>query len=187
MFVLTSSWAPKDSQLALSTKFVPLLHTILEEGNTTRGLETQYTVGDKIDSNAWKDLEPLSITRPDGVTDTVPEGQGYGQTHEPGLYTVKANGSFEWTFAVNMSSREGRTQPLPVETFEGLGILTKRPEQGSADRVEEEASREASTRLLKAREIEGQQQYWKWALCAVLLLLAGETYLSGRTLRRQIG
>ena len=93
MFVLTSSWAPKDSQLALSTKFVPLLHTILEEGNTTRGLETQYTVGDKIDSNAWKDLKSLSITRPDGVTDTVPEGQGYGQTHEPGLYTVKANGS----------------------------------------------------------------------------------------------
>jgi len=185
MFVLTSSWAPKDSQLALSTKFVPLLHTILEEGNTTRGLETQYSVGDKIDSNAWKALKSLSVTRPDGVTDTVLEGQGYSQTHEPGLYTVKADGLFEWTFAVNMSSQEGRTQPLPVETFEGLGILTKRPEQSFADRVKEEASREASTRLLKAREIEGQQQYWKWALCAVLLLLTGETYLAGRTLRRQ--
>ena len=56
MFVLTSSWAPKGQSTGPFHQICSAPHH-LEEGNTTRGLETQYNVGDKIDSNAWKDLK----------------------------------------------------------------------------------------------------------------------------------
>ena len=34
-------------------------------------------------------------------------------------------------------------------------------------------------------ELEGQQKPWRWLLLAVLLILMGETWLAGRTARRQ--
>ncbi len=48
VLILTSGWQPEDSQLALSTKFVPLLYAMLEQSGAPAPLPTQYHVGDII-------------------------------------------------------------------------------------------------------------------------------------------
>jgi len=48
LLVMTCGWHPSDSQLALSSKFVPLLYSILEYGGVRAGQQSQYFVGDHI-------------------------------------------------------------------------------------------------------------------------------------------
>lgn len=46
--VLLSGWQPRDSQLALSSKFVPLLFGMIGEAGVTLEQSTQFTVGDTL-------------------------------------------------------------------------------------------------------------------------------------------
>ena len=48
VMVLASSWRPVDSQLALSTKFVPLLMALLDRPAEASAAQTQFVVGDQI-------------------------------------------------------------------------------------------------------------------------------------------
>src|SRR5260221_12580748 len=48
IFILASGWQPDDSQLAVSTKFVPLLYSILQESGATAPAPLQYMVGDSV-------------------------------------------------------------------------------------------------------------------------------------------
>ena len=48
LLVWTSGWHPSDSDLALSSKFVPLLYSILEYGGTLAETTSQYFVGDAV-------------------------------------------------------------------------------------------------------------------------------------------
>ncbi|HKQ40128.1 MAG TPA: BatA domain-containing protein, partial [Verrucomicrobiae bacterium] len=45
ILILTSGWHPADSQLALSSKFVPLLYSLLEYSSNERPLHLQFEVG----------------------------------------------------------------------------------------------------------------------------------------------
>src|SRR5262249_31499148 len=45
VFVLTSGWHPADSQLALSSKFVPFLSSLLDLSGGVKAQLAQYTVG----------------------------------------------------------------------------------------------------------------------------------------------
>ncbi len=46
--ILLSGWQPKDSQLALSSKFVPLLYGMLEEAGVSLEQPAQFLVGDSL-------------------------------------------------------------------------------------------------------------------------------------------
>ena len=50
VLILTSGWHPTDSQLALSSKFVPLLYSLLEYSSTERALPLQFEVGQPLPS-----------------------------------------------------------------------------------------------------------------------------------------
>ena len=49
LIVMTSSWRPFDSQLALSTKFIPLLYSVLQPVLETKTQSRQFFVGDQIE------------------------------------------------------------------------------------------------------------------------------------------
>ena len=62
VLVMGSTWIPSDSQLALSTKFIPLLFGMLEQSANVRSISHQYTIGD-------------SVSLPPGVEEVViPDG-----------------------------------------------------------------------------------------------------------------
>jgi len=63
--VFASSWRPLDSQLALSSKFVPLLSALLEQSSNVPVPKAQYFVGEAVP--LAPSPQPLKIRKPDGT------------------------------------------------------------------------------------------------------------------------
>ena len=185
LVVLTSSWTPQDSQLALSTKFVPWLYTILNLGRNYQELRTQYSIGETVDLSSIPTADKLLVRDPNGTQSNIETDKLYRTTQEPGLYEIEADNDFKWTFAVNLNPNESRTSPLPIETLEGLGVPTRQPESALNDTPETREKSAEDSRLLAAQEIEHQQKFWRWALSAVLGLILIESLVASFASRRQ--
>lgn len=98
VFLMTSGWQPADSQLALSTKFVPMLEGLLARRDAS-SVDSQFVVHQPI---------PNSPFASEGAT-------------EPGIVTVSTGGK-ESRVAVNLASDESRTAPIAVEDLEQWGV-----------------------------------------------------------------
>jgi hypothetical protein len=177
ILVLASGWQPRDSQLALSTKFVPFIAGIIERDAASADGGAHLSVNDPLPLPAAAEADgPRSVRKPDGTEVELPPDAGsFGGADEPGIYMVKA-GSLERRFAVNVAPREQRTEPLAVEDLEARGVRL-----GSA------AAEEVRTRQLRDVELERSQSLWKWILAGVLGLLSFETWLAARQARRSSG
>jgi uncharacterized glyoxalase superfamily protein PhnB len=111
VLVLTSSWEPKDSQLALSSKFVPLLYSILEQADPSfRGnAPAQYFVGDEIPIPQTSGSSAVTVRKPDGQSVILPAGQArFRETDLPGVYTI-TSAIPPARFAVNLDPAELQT------------------------------------------------------------------------------
>jgi hypothetical protein len=177
-----SGWHPADSQLALSSKFVPLLHGLLEGSAGVLAAPGQYTVGDGVPLGVTPGATAAAVvvTGPDGLTVTLPAGgTNVTATTRPGIYTVTGDAA-PARFVVNLAAAESRTAPLPADELERLGV----PVPGTAPGAERVAARQAQ---LQRAELEGRQKLWRWFLAATLAVLLLETWLAGRTARRSAG
>src|SRR5207247_5550374 len=92
LLVLTAGWQPTDSQLALSSKFVPLLYSILEQSGGIKAQLSQYTVGDPVPLPGLDTSAPTnqvaSIRKPDGSQAELSKADKFVQTDLPGIYSV---------------------------------------------------------------------------------------------------
>jgi hypothetical protein len=177
--ILTSSWAPESSQLALSSKFVPLLYSILESSGTSRPLPAQYRIGDTVPLQPLEGSTSSRVTMrlPDGSQEDLSDGQSnFVKTDLPGIYTLSKGGVTK-TFVVNLDPAESRTTPLPVDELEHLGVPSLQP----ADSRSSEMARK--TRLQNV-ELENRQKLWRWLIAGTLGVLLFESWLAGRTARR---
>jgi hypothetical protein len=174
VFVLTSGWQPEDSQLALSTKFVPILYAFLEESGAAAPPPTQYYVGDNVPLGP---NEPGStVHAPDGSELRLSPGEAtFSQTMAPGIYTLGTQPGRR--FAVNLDAAESRTAPMPLDELERLGApIVHQPTV---------ATREAERKVrLRNTELEERQKLWRWFLLGTLGVLLVETWLAGLTARR---
>jgi hypothetical protein len=179
ILVLTSGWQPDDSQLALSSKFVPLLYSLLEASGSPAGLLPQYRVGDVVPLAGFDPDAPLRTIRSPSGSETRLNGEtNFSATLVPGIYTVSSAQSTQH-FAVNLDPFESRTAPLSVDELAKLGAPILEP----ALSVAGEANRKV--RLLNA-ELENRQKLWRWFLAGTMVLLLIETWLAGRTWRKSI-
>lgn len=180
MVVLTSGWQPADSQLALSTKFVPLIASLLESGGVIRTPSTQFVVGAPVPRPALgfaPDVE-VTVSRPDGKLEMMEATAGsFTNTPEPGIYSASAQGRVQ-AFAVNEDPSESKTLPLPVEELEKLGV----PVAGAhADAAVGSSDPQPDP---NAVETEGRQKLWRWIIAVALGVLLLETLLAGLAARR---
>jgi hypothetical protein len=186
VFVLASGWQPDDSQLALSTKFVPMLYALLELSSPAQTPVTQYLIGDTLPLASSQPTGQLSL--PDGSQIKIgAEETNFSQTLAPGIYRFDSatpiNSASESVhlFAVNLDPSESRTTPIPGDELEKLGAPVK------AVVAKESSSRSASAQrkaYLHNAELENRQKLWRWLILATLLVLLVETWLAGRTGRR---
>lgn len=177
--ILTSGWEPNESQLALSTKFVPLLYSALDYAGGASSAPLQYFVGDTIALAALTTggRQVSEIREPDGshvtlgTTDT-----NFTATAMPGIFTL---GSTEppRRFAVNLDAAESRTAPMPLDEFERLGAPVARLPTSEVRELERKTQ-------LQSAELENRQKLWRWFIVATLVVLLFETWLAGRTARR---
>lgn len=176
VLILTSGWQPEESQLALSSKFVPLVYSILEQSGVPAPIPPQFQVGEVIPLGtlfAGQD-SPNAIHRPDGSEINLSAGQtNFAEALAPGVYTVI--GKTSKRFAVNLEPTESLTVPLPVDELERLGAPVSKP-------IEAGVAAERKTRLANA-DFESRQKLWRWLVAGALAVLLGETWLGGRTAR----
>ncbi len=179
LFLLTSGWQPADSQFALSSKFVPMLYSLLEISGAIRAQLSQYSVGDRLTLTAsgTNAVAGIKVRPPDGKEVALIAGQRFAATDVPGIYRAEI-GSETIRVAVNLDAAESRTAPLALETLERLGVPLK--PQAAADLKKEADKKER----LKAAELEQRQKLWRWLLVGALIFLLMESAVAGRLSRR---
>lgn len=180
LLVFTSSWQPADSQLALSSKFVPLLYSILEQAGGIKAQLSQYHVGDDVSLSSVTPAangQSLTIRKPDGLQVQLGAGESrFSDADLPGIYTI-ASIQPPMRFVVNLDAAESKTALLPVEELARLNIPLKPREIELTKQIEQK-------RRLHNAELENQQKLWRWLIVAALVVLLMETWLAGWLTRR---
>jgi hypothetical protein len=200
VIALTSGWNPADSQLALSSKFVPLLSAILEGSGAGAESATQFLVGDRVPlrrgatgaRGAMGDA--ITVLKPDGtVVAAVASAAFFDDTGAPGIYEIRGerggpgdggtetedgapvDGGPVRRVAVNIAPEESRTAPLETDELERRGVRLASAAAAGAAPSDPERRRQ-----LRGAELEGRQKLWRWLVAAALGLVVAETWLAGR-------
>lgn len=180
LLMWTAGWDPANSDFALSSKFVPLLFSILHLSGALDSQESQYFVGDRVTlpSDLLASTDKAKMRKPDGEMVSITGDQAtFTQTDTPGLYRMDA-GDKERVFAVNLLPREGRTAVLAQEDLEKLGLpLTETEQQTDADSA-------AMVRRQNLAQLESSQQVWRKLLAVLFVVLLMEIALGGWIARR---
>ena len=170
--ILASTWRPADSQLALSSKFVPLLHAMLEQSSKLPPRKAQYFVGEAVPLPPGP--QPFKVRKPDGVEIDAAAGSTFADTDQPGIYAVTPGAL---RFAVNLSPDESKLTPIGAERLGSLGVPLASLLKPAVPHSPEE------TAHAQAAELEGRQKMWRWLIVAALAVLLLETLLAGRVSR----
>ncbi len=167
VIVLTSSWRPADSQLALSSKFVPMLHALLDESAGLPPTRAQYFVGDEIALPPGP--QPFTMRKPDGAEASVAAGGKFTATDQPGIYVANPG---ELRFVVNLDPEESRTSPLAPDALAALALPVgeKQTSATAADTGIHAAATEA----------EQKQKLWRWLVIAAVIFLLVETAVAAK-------
>jgi hypothetical protein len=173
LFVLTSGWQPADSQLARSSKFVPLMASLLDYRRPVPFDAANHQVQDRVALPVSSDADQrLEVHKPAGHVIPLPAGAtSFAETDEPGIYRVDTPAGPR-SFAVNLDPMESKTSPLHVETLEQFGCRLVNHARKPVDREQ--------LRQMHNAELEGRQKLWRWLILAAILILIVETWLAGR-------
>lgn len=176
VLALTSGWQPADSQLALSSKFVPLVGALLDLACGGTEVAESVAVGQPVTLSSSKQAEQIVVQTPDGREVRLDaDVSTFTETDRPGIYRTKV-GSTESGFAVNLSPSESLTTPLDLEQLEqrGVRIRTELTRTQRIDRVRQQ----------RDTELESRQKVWRWLIVVALGLLVLETWWAGRAERK---
>ena len=171
--VFASGWQRADSQLARSSKFVPLM-TGLIEGRTPPALGAAlHLVYDRVPMPPIEaTAQPLSVHHPDGTIAAVPRSETFfSDTGRPGVYTVDTPEGSR-SFAVNLDPLESKTAALEDVTLEKLGCRLASHSPKPFDQAE--------IRQMYNTELENRQKLWRTLILATIGVLIVETWLAGR-------
>jgi hypothetical protein len=169
LLVMASGWKPTDSQLALSTKFIPFLYSILQPVLDKKTRSRQFIVGNRVDVSRFNNgqiVSAITVMPPGDEAKPIVVDSSF-TPDVPGIYTARGK---DWsdTFAVNLPSSESRTEPIRMDQFKRLGLPIS-------------ASISAPVVIEAAKKTEThRREYWQWALAAVLLFVTLETVLAAK-------
>jgi hypothetical protein len=169
LLVLASGWQPADSQFALSTKFVPLLYSMLEYAGGFTEQTTLVAVGAELPVK-----QGATVQRLDGST--VESKSNRWIADAPGLFKV-SEGSKSYKVAVNLDPAESKTGSLDIDALRSMGV----PLQAQATRNLDREDRDRKTAA--AIEVESRQKLWRWLIIAALAFVLTETWLAARLSR----
>lgn len=186
LFVFTSGWEPQESQLALSSKFVPLIYAMFAQAGYSATEARPLYVGNPIPLAGIRDAKTVKL--PTGDTVSLESGSTvFADTNEPGFYTVATSTvGEERIFAVNLTPAESRIEPVdPVVALGDLGVnieaeTAEDPEAAAALAGATQEEIKKQKQRLEAKEKEKRQKVWKWIVLAILIVLLIETWLAGR-------
>jgi hypothetical protein len=181
LFLLASGWQPRESQLGVSSKFVPLLLTMVDLGRRRPRTAAQYEVGDEIPLHFQRadvaDRKPGKVRTATGREAPLPaESSVYRADDGPGIYEFHTGEVYR--VAVNVPAEESKTVPLETAALEAVGVRLVK------DVPEPTPELQAERRTLQLAEMEARQQLWRPLLAAAIGLAIVETWVAGRSAGR---
>jgi hypothetical protein len=194
LLVLASGWNPADSQLAVSSKFPPLIQRMLDWSGASSTVRFQFSTGDAIPSPGSAGVPPapalagqpageapvlpgVEWQKPAGKKLSLSAGAPFTETDLPGIYIASFAGK-ERRYAVNLPLDESRTAPLAPDELARLGVpLQITPEVSIAQT-------QARRHHLEQAELENRQKLWRWLIAGVLAITLVEITVSGWLARR---
>lgn len=168
LWLLAAGWQATGSQLALSTKFVPLMFGMLDPQGRSMELDAIFEVGEAISLP-----EGTSARLTDFNDVPVPvEKNGLLTVDEPGLYWLNEDGKRR-QIAVTLPASESQLDLIDLDRFEQYGVVT-----GKSDSAKE---RREAARLSQVRELENRQKLWRWLLVGAIAVLLVETLVAAKS------
>jgi Mg-chelatase subunit ChlD len=178
LLVLASGWNPADSQFALSSKFPPLMQTMLDWSGGAVPARFQFETGDAIPSPVSSGGAAVQWQKPDGKKESLAAGTAFAETDLPGIYTATF-GDKRRQFAVNLPLDESRTAPMSPDELVRLGVPLQTPSLVPL------ATAQTAQLHLQRAELENRQKLWRWLIVGVLAVMFCEITLSGWLARRE--
>jgi hypothetical protein len=163
IWIFAAGWQPAESQLALSTKFVPLMMGIFRQSGEEASWPESLYAGQSL-----RIIPDASCESPTGKS-LVPSSTNTWELLEPGLYELK-NGERISALAVNVAPREFELSHMDPDRLEQLGVTTG--PLPTASIVQDQR------RLMRNHELEKQQQVWRWCILLAISLIVLETIWS---------
>ena len=185
LVVFSSGWNRSDSDLAVWSKFVPMMNGFLEYLGKQREFDPVNYVGDELDLAQFQfESEIATIRMPDGEIATGNVNEKF-HLNAKGIYTLAATeealaNENAIHLAVNLPPAESKTDPISFDLLKAAGV----PIQTQSIRNIEDAQNVGDQRQLMNRELESQQKLWKWILLLAIFFLLSETILAGLRQRR---
>ncbi len=172
LVVFASGWHPVDSQLARSSKFVPLMTGLLEGRSLPILGGAVHLVFDRVPMpNIDLAGARLTVHKPDGAIAAVPRDRAFfSDTGDPGVYTLDTPDGSR-SFAINLDPLESKTAALEDVTLEkwGCRLASHSPKPLN----------HAERRQMYNMELENRQKLWRWLILAAIGVLIVETWLAG--------
>ena len=189
--VATSSWDPRDSDFARSSKFAPLLHGMLRLAGELDPARQTFHVGDRVPLARAGAASAVHVTAPDGTRTPLATGEAwFTDTWLPGHYEVEIGeakiGARTLPFTVHLDPAESRTEPLEVDQLARRGVPAGPLAGAGSDTgsgAELAAGLAEAKRQLNIAELESRQKLWRWLIVAALAALLLETVWAGRLAR----
>lgn len=175
IWMFASGWQPQESQLALSTKFIPLMFGLLDAGRLDAAAPERLIVGEAFPGIMAADPSAIEIERITRPAAPIGRLSAVECSDSPGVYRLRSEGNEEQV-AVNLRESESRIEPMATDELQRLGVVL--------GTLETEQSTEQRERQLRDLELESKQTLWRWLLVGVLALLGLETLISGWVARR---
>ncbi len=168
IWILMAGWQPNESQLALSTKFVPLISGLYRLATPVVNDPLSYRVGMSLEIPSDQRIDsPAGVE----IRGDVVEGKAAKLIvlSEPGIYRRVTATGIESHLAVNLAESESNTSVSGLERLEKLGVVIKDSKPIKKD--------DASRRQLRAVELESQQSWWRWVIVGVIGVVGLESLL----------
>ncbi len=193
VLLLAAGWQPRESQLGVSSKFVPLIATLVELGWQKPSHVASVVAGEVVDLARLNQKAPDEVTvsgaseaNSAGWTIKTPGGEALRVSASqpqfvcaagPGVYEVRSSAGVQ-RLAVNISADESKTAPLGSEALEALGVRLVKESNPTPLSTSEQQT-------LQLREVEARQQWWRWCLMLALAVTLIETWYAGRVARHE--
>ncbi|MCG8606848.1 hypothetical protein MJD09_17915, partial [bacterium] len=178
VILFTSSFDTEWTNLPVKAIFLPLLYQALQYVVAEDRGQKSYLVGQPIALNKFSEQQ----LQKKHIQATLPSAEKidldkklFDQTQQPGIYQISRKGSSRslTTFAVNVDTRESDLTRIEMEELENVFIISS----------ENQVKAAAISSPSMAQNEEKRQKVWRLVLLAVIVLLAGETWLANRTYR----
>ena len=172
IYVLAAGWQPADSQLALSSRFPPLVLRLVQLAWPRQAGSQVFEAGSRVNPAELAGSETWTLLRPDGSAVEAAESV---ELTIPGRWLLTGqtpNGAATTSLLVTVAAAESRTEPLPTGQLQALGLPA---ELAQVRDGKEQAKAAGMPGQLDSAELESQQKLWRMFLLAGLCCLVLES------------